>query len=127
MMASQQQQQQQYGVTEPLSTSGPMEPDLLRNRDLIKVLYVCVCVRARRPWELGLRVGLLLSLLLSYEICSFFAQFLANAGLYESQEEAVLREEVLGRLDQVDTSSGPTLSLSLSWKWAKKYSRFLHD
>jgi hypothetical protein len=64
---------------------------------------------------------------LSYEICSFFAQFLANAGLYESQEEAVLREEVLGRLDQVDTSSGPTLSLSLSWKWAKKYSRFLHD
>lgn len=28
-------------------------------------------------------------------------QFLADAGLYESQEEAVSREEVLGRLDQV--------------------------
>jgi hypothetical protein len=28
-------------------------------------------------------------------------QFLVNAGLYESQEEAVQREEVLARLDQV--------------------------
>jgi len=28
-------------------------------------------------------------------------QFLVNAGLYESQEEAVRREEVLARLDQV--------------------------
>uniref|UniRef100_A0A7N0VHS0 Poly(A) polymerase nucleotidyltransferase domain-containing protein n=1 Tax=Kalanchoe fedtschenkoi TaxID=63787 RepID=A0A7N0VHS0_KALFE len=29
-------------------------------------------------------------------------KLLSDAGLYESQEEAVLREEVLGRLDQVD-------------------------
>nr|KAJ0193268.1 hypothetical protein LSAT_V11C800388710 [Lactuca sativa] len=28
--------------------------------------------------------------------------FLADAGLYESQEEAISREEVLGRLDQVE-------------------------
>ncbi len=28
-------------------------------------------------------------------------QFLVSEGLYESQEEAVQREEVLGRLDQV--------------------------
>lgn len=28
-------------------------------------------------------------------------QFLADAGLYESHEEAIGREEVLGRLDQV--------------------------
>lgn len=28
-------------------------------------------------------------------------QCLADVGLYESQEEAVSREEVLGRLDQV--------------------------
>ena len=35
---------------------------------------------------------------------SFPFQFLASAGLYESQEEAVLREEVLGRLDQVESS-----------------------
>ena len=34
-------------------------------------------------------------------LCFFLFQFLASAGLYESQEEAVLREEVLGRLDQV--------------------------
>ena len=32
-------------------------------------------------------------------------QFLADAGLYESQEEAIRREEVLGRLDQVEFSS----------------------
>lgn len=30
-----------------------------------------------------------------------FAQFLSDAGLYESHEEAIGREEVLGRLDQV--------------------------
>lgn len=30
-------------------------------------------------------------------------QFLKDAGLYESQEEAIRREEVLGRLDQVDS------------------------
>ena len=29
-------------------------------------------------------------------------QFLRDAGLYESQEDAVSREEVLGRLDQVE-------------------------
>ena len=29
-------------------------------------------------------------------------QYLQDAGLYESQEEAVVREEVLGRLDQVE-------------------------
>lgn len=28
-------------------------------------------------------------------------QFLVDAGLYESHEEAIKREEVLGRLDQV--------------------------
>jgi hypothetical protein len=32
-------------------------------------------------------------------------QFLVSAGLYESQEEAVQREEVLGRLDQVREKS----------------------
>lgn len=34
-------------------------------------------------------------------IMLFVIQFLTDAGLYESQEEAVSREEVLGRLDQV--------------------------
>lgn len=54
---------QHFGVTEPLSTSGPTEADLARDRELDK--------------------------------------FLVSAGLYESQEESVLREEVLGRLDQI--------------------------
>lgn len=38
-------------------------------------------------------------------------QFLVNAGLYESHEEAIKREEVLGRLDQV-TCLNHTLSFS---------------
>ncbi|XP_075104612.1 nuclear poly(A) polymerase 1 [Nicotiana tabacum] len=52
-----------YGVSEPISTGGPAELDVVRNRELEK--------------------------------------FLADAGLYESHEEAIKREEVLGRLDQI--------------------------
>jgi hypothetical protein len=41
--------------------------------------------------------------------CSYIVigvnQFLADAGLYESQAEAVSREEVLGKLDQVRACS----------------------
>ncbi|KAH7306645.1 hypothetical protein KP509_22G023600 [Ceratopteris richardii] len=62
-MASHQNGQHQYGVTEPLSTAGPTEADLARDRELDK--------------------------------------FLVEAGLYESQEESMLREEVLGHLDQI--------------------------
>eukprot|EP00246_Nothoceros_aenigmaticus_P005177 TRINITY_DN17058_c0_g1_i1.p1 TRINITY_DN17058_c0_g1~~TRINITY_DN17058_c0_g1_i1.p1 ORF type:complete len:575 (+),score=84.32 TRINITY_DN17058_c0_g1_i1:95-1819(+) len=51
------------GVTEPISTAGPTEQDLLRSKEL-------EC-------------------------------YLVNAGLYESQEEAVKREEVLGHLNQI--------------------------
>jgi hypothetical protein len=32
----------------------------------------------------------------------FRFQYLQDAGLYENQEEAICREEVLGRLDQVE-------------------------
>ncbi|CAH9076049.1 unnamed protein product [Cuscuta europaea] len=52
-----------YGVSEPISTGGPTEIDVVKNNELEK--------------------------------------FLADAGLYESQEEAIRREEVLGRLDQI--------------------------
>ncbi|GAA0164578.1 mRNA polyadenylation factor [Lithospermum erythrorhizon] len=52
-----------YGVSEPISTGGPSELDVIQNRELEK--------------------------------------FLADAGLYESYEEAIKREEVLGRLDQI--------------------------
>ncbi|XP_031111493.1 nuclear poly(A) polymerase 1 [Ipomoea triloba] len=52
-----------YGVSEPISTGGPTEFDVVRNTELEK--------------------------------------FLVDAGLYESQEEAIRREEVLGRLDQI--------------------------
>ncbi|KAF3633914.1 Nuclear poly(A) polymerase 2 [Capsicum annuum] len=52
-----------YGISEPISTGGPTELDVVRNRELEK--------------------------------------FLSDAGLYESHEEAIKREEVLGRLDQI--------------------------
>ena len=35
----------------------------------------------------------------------FACKFLVDAGLYESQEEAVRREEVLGQIDQVRVCS----------------------
>ncbi|AQK63941.1 Nuclear poly(A) polymerase 1 [Zea mays] len=58
------------GVTEPISLSGPTEKDLMQTAEVEKHGFVCV------------------------------DQYLSDAGLYESQDEAVLREEVLGKLDQ---------------------------
>ncbi|KAH0929841.1 hypothetical protein HID58_015568, partial [Brassica napus] len=52
-----------YGITKPLSVSGPSAADLKRNLELEK--------------------------------------FLVDEGLYESKEETMRREEVLGRIDQV--------------------------
>ncbi|KAG8382840.1 hypothetical protein BUALT_Bualt05G0120200 [Buddleja alternifolia] len=51
------------GFSEPISTGGPSELDVIKTKELEK--------------------------------------FLADAGLYESHEEAIKREEVLGRLDQI--------------------------
>ncbi|KAL7149411.1 hypothetical protein ABFS83_05G038900 [Erythranthe nasuta] len=51
------------GLSEPISTGGPSEFDVIKTRELEK--------------------------------------FLVDAGLYESHEEAIAREEVLGRLDQI--------------------------
>ncbi|GER46045.1 poly(A) polymerase [Striga asiatica] len=51
------------GLSEPISTGGPSEFDVIKTRELEK--------------------------------------FLRDAGLYESHEESVKREEVLGRLDQI--------------------------
>ncbi|KAH6805347.1 polymerase 1 [Perilla frutescens var. frutescens] len=51
------------GLSEPISTGGPSESDVIKTRELEK--------------------------------------FLVDAGLYESHEEAIQREEVLGRLDQI--------------------------
>ncbi|KAF3493089.1 hypothetical protein DY000_02057467 [Brassica cretica] len=62
-MASVQQNEQRYGITEPISLGGPTELDVVKTRELEK--------------------------------------YLQDVGLYESKEEAVRREEVLGRLDQI--------------------------
>ncbi|KAL2546246.1 nuclear poly(A) polymerase 1 [Forsythia ovata] len=61
------------GLSEPISTGGPTEFDVIKTRELEK--------------------------------------FLVDAGLYESHEEAIRREEVLGRLDQIVK------------KWVKNISR----
>ncbi|CAL1369811.1 unnamed protein product [Linum trigynum] len=58
-----QKQQRRFGITDPISTSGPTEFDVVKTRELEK--------------------------------------YLQDAGLYESSEESVSREEVLGRLDQI--------------------------
>eukprot|EP00270_Netrium_digitus_P006685 TRINITY_DN1930_c0_g1_i3.p1 TRINITY_DN1930_c0_g1~~TRINITY_DN1930_c0_g1_i3.p1 ORF type:complete len:653 (+),score=92.47 TRINITY_DN1930_c0_g1_i3:46-2004(+) len=52
-----------FGVSNPISTAGPAENDLLRTKSLEK--------------------------------------YLKDVGLYETQEEAIAREEVLSRLDQI--------------------------
>jgi len=83
------------GVTEPISLSGPTEFDVTKTQELekVKFLYhvfminiVCISFIGVSDWD-----------------SIFVDQFLADAGLYESQEEAVSRDEVLGRLDQVDS------------------------
>ncbi|KAK6132059.1 hypothetical protein DH2020_034195 [Rehmannia glutinosa] len=61
------------GLWKPISISGPMESDLAMNRELEKVNAIDICK----------------------------TEFLANAGLCESHEEAIKREEVLARLDQI--------------------------
>ncbi|WOL02044.1 nuclear poly(A) polymerase 4-like isoform X2 [Canna indica] len=55
--------QQQYGITKPISTTGPAEADLKRTADL--------------------------------------ERFLVEVGLYESKEESIKREEVLGEIDTI--------------------------
>lgn len=81
------------GVTEPISWSGPTEFDITKTQELEKVSlcsWAFVYVSSLIFGKIGF---------LNYDLC--FAQYLADAGLYESQEGAVSREEVLGRLDQV--------------------------
>lgn len=88
--------QQYLGVTEPISLGGPTEFDVVKTQELEKVYNL---------YFLLMGSFYVVKLML---FCGWFEwaacvhdQFLADVGLYESQEEAVSREEVLGRLDQV--------------------------
>lgn len=85
------------GVTEPISWSGPSEVDVLKTQELEKVASFC-SLWLNSVWCAEL-IGHLY--VCDVEIGLLADQFLSDAGLYESQEEAVSREEVLGRLDQV--------------------------
>ncbi|KAF9591857.1 hypothetical protein IFM89_008903 [Coptis chinensis] len=71
--------QPKLGVTEPISLGGPTEFDKIKTQELEKYFDVIV----------------------ETEIDIVNGQFLLDVGLYENQGEAVSREEVLGRLDQI--------------------------
>ena len=87
------------GVSEPISLGGPTEKDVVQTAEVEKV-RVCVISVSDRPQFFEFPVALLFNVFRSYVVIGVY-QFLADAGLYESQEEAVSREEVLGKLDQV--------------------------
>lgn len=83
---------QRLGITEPISWSGPTEYDIIKTRELEKV-------KSDMFWDALICLYSLLGFVEGFDIVHM--QFLADAGLYESHEEAIGREEVLGRLDQV--------------------------
>ncbi|GER32803.1 poly(A) polymerase, partial [Striga asiatica] len=76
------------GLSEPISTGGPSEFDVIKTRELEKE-WICVATMTLRNF------------VLCPDKFLFYLPFLRDAGLYESHEESVKREEVLGRLDQI--------------------------
>jgi poly(A) polymerase len=88
------------GVSEPISLSGPTEKDLIQTAEVEKVRACGICVSDRSRICIFFSLVPLLSTFCSYVVIGVY-QFLADAGLYESQDQAVSREEVLGKLDQV--------------------------
>ncbi|CAA2987799.1 nuclear poly(A) polymerase 1 [Olea europaea subsp. europaea] len=77
------------GLSEPISTGGPTEFDVIKTRELEK--------------------------------------FLVDAGLYESHEEAIRREEVLGRLDQVHGPGADIDTLCVGPKHASRNEDFFGE
>lgn len=86
-------QQQRLGITEPISLGGPTEYDVTKARELEKVLFLQLFRILLSFWAFTTS-----SIVLNLDLD---VQYLQDAGLYENQQEAVSREEVLGRLDQV--------------------------
>lgn len=90
----------QYGVTKPISMAGPTVADIQRSRDLEKVY-----VGKYRNFFLFGGEGIVDFIYLFMFFCLFCVeiclQFLVEAGLYESKEEASKREQVLGRIQEV--------------------------
>lgn len=94
------------GVTEPISLSGPTEKDVVHTQEVEKVGVWISYASA------SFKFLVLSSVQHVLWCCAFdFHQCLADAGLYEIQEEAVSREEVLGKLDEVEHLS----SVCFSW------------
>ncbi|GAB4823165.1 hypothetical protein N2152v2_010211 [Parachlorella kessleri] len=85
---------------EPISNSGPSPLDLKQSRDLEQARPSAVCLPA--PQADGAQpTGQPHSLLTGPGFVGDALQYLRDQGLFESQEEAELREEVLGRLDSL--------------------------
>ena len=79
------------GITEPISLAVPTEYDVMKTKELEKVLVVLLMIFC----------GFDVKLCWKWYCVWMLFQYLQDSGLYESREEAVRREEVLGRLDQV--------------------------
>ena len=88
------QAMKQYGVTKPISMAGPTDTDLQRSVELEKVWKFPVSIPVRWQFESWRVESLMVALVL---------KFLISAGLYESQEQVTLREEVLQQIGQVDS------------------------
>jgi len=94
-LSNQNNGQQRLGITEPISLAGPTEDDVIKTRELEKVLFALILNSCIEVFECYFMLNMNLGV-----------QYLQGVGLYESQEEAVGREEVLGRLDQVEFVCG---------------------
>lgn len=93
----------QYGVTKPLSLSGPTDADIRRTKELEKVRLFCFPLNCDAIWYSIFCYAVYFSPLFWCVLDSTvpFSQFLEDSGLYESAEETAKREHVLSRLKQV--------------------------
>ena len=122
---------QRLGITEPISLGGPTEYDVMKTRELEKVnflfLFLYKICFYFVSWPVIVDLWYFCLKLCWTGLLGFWVfQYLQDAGLYESQEEAVGREEVLGRLDQVEFFLSLCLVAEKNDEKGKKVVVFFH-